>query len=72
MNNDFEEEVNNERALKIVNKNIAELMNEFAFGKNSPEIKEKIEILEQIKEKIYLNDKKIIKMVLEKKGKGVL
>ena len=68
-------DINNEMAINIVMDNIAKLTQEYSFEKDeqkSKELKEKINVLNKIKNEIYLGNKEIINRVLEKNEKGIL
>jgi len=62
-------------ALNVITKKIADLMNKYAIIKNSEEsqkLKERISILQNIKDEIYKGNDNIIKKVLEKEKRGIL
>ena len=64
-----------ERAIEIINDNIAKYMNEYAITKDneeSKELKKKIDLLEMLKNEVYLNKQSIVNNVLEKHKKGIL
>ena len=59
-------EVEVELAIDIITGKIAELMNQFAITQ------EKIHVLQQIKDELYLNNYAIAKNVLDKSKRGIL
>lgn len=64
-----------EKAVEIINDNIAKYMNEYAITKDneeSKELKKKIDLLEMLKNEVYLNKQSIVNNVLEKHKKGIL
>lgn len=64
-----------ELAIDIITGKIAELMNKFAITQDKQEsmiLKEKISILQQIKDELYLNNYSIAKNVLNKSKRGIL
>lgn len=64
-----EEKIN--MALEIVNQRIAELMKEYAYSKNeNTELKEKMKVLEEIKNVIYVGNVAFAEKVLEENKKG--
>lgn len=68
-------DINNEIAINIVMDNIAKLTQEYSFEKDeqkSKKLKERINVLNKIKDEIYLGNKEIINKVLEKNEKGIL
>ena len=68
-------EVEVELAIDIITGKIAELMNQFATTqdkKTSNILKEKIHVLQQIKDELYLNNYSIAKNVLNKSKRGIL
>lgn len=68
-------EVEVELAIDVITGKIAELMNQFATTqdkKTSNILKEKIHVLQQIKDELYLNNYSIAKNVLTKSKRGIL
>lgn len=68
-------DINNKNAMNIIMNNIAKLTQEYSFEKDknkSKELKEKINILNKIKDEIYTGNKEIINRVLDKSKKGIL
>lgn len=64
-----------EDAKNIIMNKIAEITNEYSITKEeikSKELKEKIDVLNKIKEEIYLGNTDIINNVIEKNRKGIL
>ena len=64
-----------EDAKNIIMNKIAEITNEYSIAKEeikSKELKEKIDVLNKIKEEIYLGNTVIINNVIEKNRKGIL
>ena len=64
-----------ELATEIVEDQLATIMNEYAVSKNQQAnklLKQKIEILQQMKGEIYKGNSNIIKMVLKGKKKGII
>lgn len=67
------EEIN--LALEIVNDRISQLMNVFSVEKDqakSKEFAEKIDILQKVREQVYLGNQEIIEKVILKKEEGIL
>ncbi len=72
---DIDLDINMERAINIIMNNIAELTKKFSVTKDekeSNELKDKINILNKIKDEIYLGNENIIKKVIEKNYKGMI
>ena len=72
---DIDLDINMERAINIIMNNIAELTKKFSVTKDekeSNELKDKINILNKIKDEIYLGNENIIKKVIEKNCKGMI
>lgn len=72
---DIDLDINMERAINIVMDNIAKLTKKFSVTKDekeSNELKDKINILNKIKDEIYLGNENIIKKVIEKNYKGMI
>ncbi len=72
---DIDIDINMERAINIVMDNIAKLTKKFSVTKDekeSNELKDKINILNKIKDEIYLGNENIIKKVIEKNYKGMI
>lgn len=68
-------EVEVELAIDIITGKITELMNQFAITQDkqtSNILKEKIHVLQQIKDELYLNNYAIAKNVLDKSKRGIL
>lgn len=68
-------EVELELAIDIITGKIAELLNKFAITQDKQEskiLKEKINVLQQIKDELYLNNYSIAKKVLNKSKRGIL
>ena len=64
-----------ELATEIVEDQLATIMNEYAVSKNQQAnklLKQKIEVLQQMKGEIYKGNSNIIKMVLKGKKKGII
>lgn len=64
-----------ELATEIVEDQLATIMNEYAVSKNQQAnklLKQKIEILQQMKGEINKGNSNIIKMVLKRKKKGII
>lgn len=64
-----------ELATEIVEDQLAIVMNEYAVSKNQQAnklLKQKIELLQQMKGEIYKGNSNIIKMVLKRKKKGII
>lgn len=62
-------------ALEIINNKISELMNKFSLEKDknkSKELENKIDILQEIKDQIYVGNKQIINKVITKSKEGIL
>jgi len=69
----YDEKVEN--AIIIVTTNLAKLMNKYAITKNKDEsqkLKQKIDLLENIKDEIYQGNLLIIDKVIEKNRKSIL
>lgn len=67
------EEIN--LALEIVNDRISQLMNVFSVEKDqakSKEFAEKIDVLQKVREQVYLGNQEIIEKVILKKEEGIL
>lgn len=72
---DVELDIQRELALNIIMNNIAEFTREYSITKDknkSTELKEKVDVLNKIKEEIYLGNTEIINKVIEKNKKGML
>lgn len=72
---DIELDINTNLALNIIMDNIAKLTRKYSLTKDkeaSIELKEKVNVLNQIKEEIYLGNIEIINKVIEKNKKGML
>lgn len=64
-----------EIAQEIIEDELARIVNEYAVTKDetkSKKLKEKIDILKKIKIEVYNGNLSIIKMVLERKKKGII
>lgn len=64
-----------ELATEIVEDQLATIMNEYAVSKNQQAnklLKQKIEVLQQMKGEINKGNSNIIKMVLKRKKKGII
>ncbi len=64
-----------ELATEIVEEQLATVMNEYAVSKKQQAnkvLKQKIEVLQQMKGEIYKGNSNIIKMVLKRKKKGII
>ena len=64
-----------ELATEIVEDQLATIMNEYAVSKKQQAnklLKQKIEVLQQMKGEIYKGNSNIIKMVLKGKKKGII
>ena len=64
-----------EIAQEIIEGELARIVNEYAVTKDetkSRKLKEKIDVLKKIKIEVYNGNPNIIKMVLEKKKKGII
>ena len=72
---DIELDINTNLALNIIMDNIAKLTRKYSLTKDkktSIELKEKVNVLNKIKEEIYLGNIEIINKVIEKNKKGML
>lgn len=72
---DIELDIKSDIAIDIVMNNIATLTNEYSTTKDenkSKELKEKINILNQIKNEVYLGNEDIILNVIKKGKEGIL
>ncbi len=72
---DIELDIKSDIAIDIVMNNIAALTNEYSTTKDekrSKELKEKINILNKIKDEVYLGNKDIILNVIKKGKEGIL
>ena len=72
---DIELDIKSDIAIDIVMNNIAALTNEYSTTKDekrSKELKEKINILNKIKDEVYLWNKDIILNVIKKGKEGIL
>ena len=72
---DIELDIKSYIAIDIVMNNIAALTNEYSTTKDekrSKELKEKINILNKIKDEVYLGNKDIILNVIKKGKEGIL
>ena len=72
---DIELDIKSDIAIDIVMNNIAALTNEYSTTKDekrSKELKEKINILNKIKDEVYLGNKDIILYVIKKGKEGIL
>lgn len=72
---DIELDIKSDIAIDIVMNNIAALTNEYATTKDekrSKELKEKINILNKIKDEVYLGNEDIILNVIKKGKEGIL
>lgn len=72
---DIELDIKSDMAIDIVMNNIATLTNEYSTTrdeKRSKELKEKINILNQIKNEVYLGNEDIILNVIKKGKEGIL
>lgn len=75
MKNEIELETKTEMALNIIVDKIAEITKLYSITKEetlSKELKEKIEILNKIKDNIYLGNINIINNVIKKNKRGLL
>lgn len=64
-----------EIAQEIIEDELARIVNEYAVTKDetkSKKLKEKIDVLKKIKIEVYNGNLSIIKMVLERKKKGII
>lgn len=64
-----------DKALDIVTYKISQILGEYAISKDkekSDELKKKLDVLEEIKEQVYLNNKLIIQTILDKNEKGLI
>lgn len=64
-----------ELATEIIENELATVMSEYAVNKNQKAnklLKQKIEVLQQMKGEIYKGNSNIIKMVLKRKKKGII
>lgn len=72
---DIELDIKSDIAIDIVMNNIAALTNKYSTTKDekrSKELKEKINILNKIKDEVYLGNKDIILNVIKKGKEGIL
>lgn len=72
---DIELDIKSDIAIDIIMNNIATLTNEYSTTKDeekSKELKEKINILNQIKNEVYLGNEDIILNVIKKGKEGIL
>lgn len=72
---DLDFEMNKELAIDIVMNNIAAITKEYSGIQDkdkSTELREKINVLNKIKDEIYLGNLEIINKVIEKNRKGIL
>lgn len=72
---DIELDIKSDIAIDIVMNNIATLTNEYSTTKDekrSKELKEKINILNKIKDEVYLGNQDIILNVIKKGKEGIL
>lgn len=72
---DIELDIKSDIAIDIVMNNIATLTNEYSKTKDekrSKELKEKINILNKIKDEVYLGNQDIILNVIKKGKEGIL
>lgn len=72
---DIELDIKSDIAIDIVMNNIAALTNEYSTTKDeqrSKELKEKINILNKIKDEVYLGNEDIILNVIKKGKEGIL
>lgn len=72
---DIELDIKSDIAIDIVMNNIATLTNEYSTTKDeqrSKELKEKINILNKIKDEVYLGNEDIILNVIKKGKEGIL
>lgn len=75
MEEEIKLEKKTEDAKNIIMNKIAEITNEYSITKEeikSKELKEKVDILNKIKDEIYLGNIDIINNVIEKNRKGML
>lgn len=73
--NDIELEMNRDLAVEIIMDNIALLTKQYSIAQNekeSLELKQKLEVLNKIKEELYLANEEIINKVITKREKGML
>lgn len=64
-----------EIAQELIEDELARIVNEYAVTKDeakSKKLKEKIDVLKKIKKEVYNGNPNIIKMVLERKKKGII
>ena len=69
------DDIRAEQAMYIVTNEIAKIMDSYAIEKDkekSQKSKEKIDLLQKIKDEIYIGNKNIIDRVLEKHKEGIL
>lgn len=72
---ELELEKNKELALDIIMNNIAKITQQYSIEKDKTKVKklkEKVDILNKIKDEIYLGNLKIIDKVIKKYKKGIL
>lgn len=75
MENDIILDINSDMAIDIVTNNISELTKMYSITKDeneSKQLQEKINLLNKLKDEIYLGNKEIINKVIEKNKKGML
>ena len=75
MEEEIKLEKRTEDAKEIIMNKIAQITNEYSTTKEeikSKELKEKVDVLNKIKEEIYLGNTDIINNVIEKNRKGML
>lgn len=73
--NDVELEMNRDLALEIIMDNIALLTKQYSTTQDKEEclkLKQKLDLLNKIKEELYLANEEIINKVITKREKGML
>lgn len=73
--NDVELEMNRDLALEIIMDNIALLTKQYSITQDKEEslkLKQKLDVLNKIKEELYLANEEIINKVITKRKKGML
>ncbi len=62
-------------AIEVINNKISELMNDFSIEKDknkSKELEKRIDVLQEIKDQVYVGNEEIIEKVITKSKEGVL